>query len=697
MRRKFWALLMTIMMLATMVPAAAFAGTESQTAYFYIWKPGTAEGTNYVDAWYYAGTGSVKGLPQAKATKSRYYNYSKYVSEYPETYPDIKGTDGHIYTYDKDGTGALYTYTIDWAYVVDAPGANNGSDVITNDPAYHVDGYAVLKSPHMVTVDFKVKQPEAPNYVSLEKWPQVYKQGDAVTAPSVDSVVEFGGEEYMFDGWYLDAECTEKAEADDFTVMKNTIFYGKYERLYTVSYEIEGPVPGGDANKPALTETKKYVAGATVTVADAAEAPSGYKFSGWTTEDAVIGEDGTFVMPARNVVLKGSFSIDENQTKTLTATVDYDLGGTVEEDAHIDLKATVQVLDPDTLSTEGVAAREFPGWELKSITVNGETVEELPAAVGNGATIVFHYEKVMAEVSYTVKHVTVNGEEKIEQDSQTYTGTAWVNDKVIEVEAGSLDKHEYTGYKYDSISPEGVAEGAAVADGTVITLYYVKDETAVKEMKYTVQHAIEGSVQDGYTSTYTEPVWVNDPDEIAVQAGSLEAVEFTGYKLDSIEPAVSEGEKVDNETVITLNYVRDNSQTKTVTYTVNHIIEGEVADTESYEDTVWVNEENPTITVVEGSVDPNEYAGYEYLSTDPDVAAGEAVADGTVINITYKALPDETDDPSDNGGSDSGDKNDNGSGVKTGDDFNIWIFAGIALAAVLVALATVLTRRHRQK
>ena len=149
--------------------------------------------------------------------------------------------------------------------------------------------------------------------------------------------------------------------------------------------------------------------------------------------------------------------------------------------------------------------------------------------------------------------------------------------------------------------------------------------------------------------------------------------------------------------MITLNYVRDNSQTKTVTYTVNHIIEGEVADTESYEDTVWVNEENPTITVVEGSVDPNEYAGYEYLSTDPDVAAGEAVADGTVINITYKALPDDTDDPSDNGGSDSGDKNDNGSGVKTGDDFNIWIFAGIALAAVLAALATVLTRRHRQK
>ncbi|MGN0704305.1 MAG: hypothetical protein ACI4LD_07090, partial [Lentihominibacter sp.] len=230
------------------------------------------------------------------------------------------------------------------------------------------------------------------------------------------------------------------------------------------------------------------------------------------------------------------------------------------------------------------------------------------------------------------------------------------------------------------------------------TLFYVKDETVTKEMKYTVQHAIEGDVQDEYTSTYIEPVWVNDPDEITVQAGSLGEISFTGYKLDSISPeGVTEGATVEDGTVITLNYVRDDSQTKTVTYTVNHIIEGEVADTAAYEDTVWINEENPTITVVEGSVDPNEYEGYEYLSTDPDVTAGDAVADGTVINITYKALPDGSDDPSDNGGNDPGDKGDNDSGVKTGDDFNIWMFAGIALAAVLAALATVLTRRQRQK
>ncbi|MGN0703296.1 MAG: InlB B-repeat-containing protein, partial [Lentihominibacter sp.] len=413
MRKKFWALLMTIMMIATMVPASVFAGngSDSQTAYFYIWKPGTAAGTSYVDAWYYAGTGSVKGLPKATASESKYYNYDKYVSEYPDSYPDIKGTDGHTYTYDKDGTGALYTYTINWAYIVDSSGANNGSEVITKDPVYHVDGYAMLNSPELVTVDFKVKQPEASNYVSLEKWPQVFKQGDTVTAPSVDSVVKYGDEEYMFDGWYLDAECTEKAEADDFTVMKNTIFYGKYERLYTVSYEIEGQIPGGDENKPALTETKKYVAGATVTVADAPETPTGYKFSGWATEDAVIGEDGTFVMPAKDVVLKGSFSIDENQTKTLTATVDYvdDQGSPLAE--TISLSVTVQVLDPDTLSTKGVEAKEFKGWELKNITVNGDTVEELPEYVDNGAKIVYHYDKVMVDVSYTVKHVTVNGEE----------------------------------------------------------------------------------------------------------------------------------------------------------------------------------------------------------------------------------------------------------------------------------------------
>ena len=47
-----------------------------QTAYFYIWKPGTPEGTDYQTAWYYAGQGQIDA-PPAAADGSRYDGQGK--------------------------------------------------------------------------------------------------------------------------------------------------------------------------------------------------------------------------------------------------------------------------------------------------------------------------------------------------------------------------------------------------------------------------------------------------------------------------------------------------------------------------------------------------------------------------------------------------------------------------------------------
>ena len=67
-----------------------------------------------------------------------------------------------------------------------------------------------------------------------------------------------------------------------------------------------------------------------------------------------------------------NYIVDEGQTKDLAATVDYRLGEEVQTGDHIDLKATVQVLQPDTLSTSGVTTKTYKGWKLSSITINGE-------------------------------------------------------------------------------------------------------------------------------------------------------------------------------------------------------------------------------------------------------------------------------------------------------------------------------------
>ena len=73
------------------------------------------------------------------------------------------------------------------------------------------------------------------------------------------------------------------------------------------------------------------------------------------------------------------YEVDAEQTKDLKATVDYVLGSTVQDKDHKDLTATVQVLEPSTLSTAGVEEKSYTGWKLKEIQVNGKKVDELPA------------------------------------------------------------------------------------------------------------------------------------------------------------------------------------------------------------------------------------------------------------------------------------------------------------------------------
>ena len=89
----------------------------------------------------------------------------------------------------------------------------------------------------------------------------------------------------------------------------------------------------------------------------------GYSFKGWNTDPEGNGTSysaGATISPVTSgIVLYAQWEVDDEQTKDLTATVDYKLGDEVQEADHVDLKATVQVLAPDTLSTEGVEAKTY--------------------------------------------------------------------------------------------------------------------------------------------------------------------------------------------------------------------------------------------------------------------------------------------------------------------------------------------------
>lgn len=111
-------------------------------------------------------------------------------------------------------------------------------------------------------------------------------------------------------------------------------------------------------------------------------------------------------------------------------------------------------------------------------------------------------------------------------------------------------------------------------------------------------------------------------------------------------PTKSDGESWLDGTTYYAKFEEDRSVTKDTSYTVKHVVDGveRTEDAKTYEGTAWVNEENPTIAIVEGSLNPNTYEGYKLDVVKcgdeiiGDVASVDKVPSETVIVLTYIAI-----------------------------------------------------------
>ena len=111
-----------------------------------------------------------------------------------------------------------------------------------------------------------------------------------------------------------------------------TVFPVWNVNYYEVSYVYDGTVPAG---APALPETRTYAYSVETVTVEAAPSLDGYTFTGWTTSDVTV-SGGQFVMPAKNVELKGSW------TAVPSYTVKFDSdGGTTYDDVPVQSGSTV--------------------------------------------------------------------------------------------------------------------------------------------------------------------------------------------------------------------------------------------------------------------------------------------------------------------------------------------------------------------
>ena len=438
------------------------------------------------------------------------------------------------------------------------------------------------------------------------------------------------------------------------------VYYVAKEFKYTVKYVLEG------------TDTE-LTAGYTKSATFGTEVGADKKnIEGYTVVDAdkklTIGSD-----ESQNVL------VIEYRANTYGYSVEYYYDGVKDE------SATLNKLAQFNTKVNSYDPGEKPGYKF-------EKTENLPLTITTDASknvIKVYYVKDASQtknITYTVKYFKDGAE--VTADKQTVTKTVWVNDPseltVDKTAINTTDK--YVGYKLDSAATGEIP--TVVADGTVINVYYVKDELQTKEVTYTVKYFRDGVEVTADKQTVTKRIWINAPLEVEVNKTAINTTDkYVGYKLDSaatgeIPVVVASG------TVINVYYVKDASQTKDVTYTIKYYKDGEeqTEDTITVTKKVWVNDPS-VIDVNKADINTTDkYEGYTFDSETTGIIPNKA-DNGAVIKVYYKKVVVPAEPSSDN----------SQETVKTGDNSNMMLYVLMLATCVAGAATVVVTGRKKSE
>lgn len=353
--------------------------------------------------------------------------YDKNASEATGTVTDTKYyiTGGEATVLNNGFTWTGHEFT-GWNTEADGSGQTYQAENIIDIENSNVTLYAQWKP---ATADYKVeyyKQNFENDEYTLVKADTLTLSGDIdkeVTAPSK-----------AYDGFTFNEEKSNQAgtiTADGKLVLK---MYYDWAR-YTVRYEYEGTVP---ENAPELPEPQAYKHGTEVAVATEYSL-DGYDFHGWYSDQPDVNgdlQDGTIKVPQYDVVIKGEFTAQGEETYTVT----YDLnGGTIQQTGTTYIPLEYRGLHygddtpviPDPTKVSDGYVYEFIGWE-----------PEVSKKVTGNVTYVAQYEKTGEQTAYTVTYL-LDGEQygSIEQyrENEEVTvreeasgATPWATDDLTE-------------------------------------------------------------------------------------------------------------------------------------------------------------------------------------------------------------------------------------------------------------------------
>ena len=364
----------------------------------------------------------------------------------------------------------------------------------------------------------------------------------------------------------------------------------------------------------------------------------------------------------------------------------------------------------------------FTGSITTGELVNNDDLGKITYSRTNEAEAVGTYDDVI-----TAKY-TGNNNYSVEVVPGDFTiKTASIEGAAVIAEGGS--------WTYDG---KAHAARAEVTGAKGYTIYYKAGEsgewtTAVPSVTNVAEGTVTvnvKAVREGYEDLNADPVTIEiTPKDVIITSEDAEKV-YDGKPLESKEitsEGFVEGEGITGEAVGSQTNVGSsensieyafNNNTQEENYnviknegvlTVTHAVLTVTAD----DKTKVQGTDNPELTgTINGFVNGEDESvisgNAEYATTaKKNSAVGEypiIVSEGTLTADNYifeyvegTLTITEKDGTEVVNGGDNGDKDKNDNGVKTGDNFNMWIYAGLALVAAMAALVAVLTRKQRQR
>ena len=475
----------------------------------------------------------------------------------------------------------------------------------------------------------------------------------------------------------------EKTESCPLTITtdasKNIIkvYYVKDENqkkdvTYTVKYFKDGVEVTADEQKVTkqiwVNDTKVTVEKSDINTTDKYE---GFSFDADTTGviPDTIGNDGVirvyYVSNYYNYTVEYYYDDVIDNAKTDTFPAKYNTQVNRYDDKNIEGYKLERATTPITITTDAsknvIRVYYVKDWFKYTINYYYDGVIDTSATVVDkaafGTTIKYSdkvkpgFKFVRADGSPLV--ISVNEAANVinvhyQSNSYTYT-VEYYYDGIIDTEKTEKSATKYnsvvndytdkcdTGYKFEKV--EGLPLTIATDESkNVIRVYYVKDESQKKNVTYTVKYFKDGTEVTEDQQTKTDTVWVNASSNMTVDKTAINTTDkYVGYKLDTSATGTIPDTVTDGD-VINVYYVKDTSQTRGVSYTVEYYKDGVKDDskTDVIPNDIWVNDDVQPVDATKINVTDKFGAGYKFEKTDP-ATIPSTIADKGVIKVYYVA------------------------------------------------------------